>query len=1055
MFKFCCLLLMALILTGCASALPTATLTMQPTVSVPLSSTPTPAPPTPTPSATRPPTSRPIPTALPPTVTPTPFVSFGHPLPPSEVVISAGNAQISLQARWGRGILNRVLYSPDGRYLALATTIGIYVYDAVTLKELGLFETAGVAQKTVFSPDGRYLALATETLVQVWQVDAGVLLYTLDGQSFNEPTFPRDLAFSSDSQVLAFTWRSGVHLHRADDGAPINTLPVPQGTLSTVFFASGGEMLLISSDGKKLWVWRAGACMIDPAQSENCLVRQQALTGETNWMPTKAFSPDGSLLVTIASNGAMWVWRLSDGHKIQHLSGQGTITFSPDGRLLAYGSINGPTGGILRLWRVEDGELVFESSDFEGSVASVSFSPDGATLATASRDGLVRLWHTDDWSLGEMVGWFPYQPVTSLALSPDESILAVASDHYIRLWSVPDGGYLSRLEKHIGVNSLAFSPDGTLLASGGATGLINVWQMPDGALRYALRDTKHAVYSVSFSPDGALLAAGGTKGQVFFWNVATGSLVRALEGYVGDTYSLAFSPDASLLATGHEYGRLQIWQVASGELLRTLELDGADIGDVAFAPNGELLAVAAGSNRAWLWQSSDWTPRRILTEHTGNVLRLAFSPDGALLATATDDNRLWLWRVADGALLNDCYAHTEEIADLVFAPGGDLIISGSQDGSARFWGLDSSTVAPEPTTTPAPAPTSPPAGAFYQVAGLPFSEINHLWVAPDGQLWLAAGSGLFVNQDKEWKQVYEGMANRILGLDAEQRLWVLLDEGWRIGAYSEPSWSIYGSEQGWSQGSARQVLSDRRGWVWINTGQDLRYFDPASSSWTTLSLSDVGFEPPEDPDQVFEITDMALDSAGNLWVGGCGNWGLSFLAQGARWFDGQTWSSSQDTADECVNGIEVDTAGRVWLGGFYGLIMYNPASQSWAEFPLPGWDRPQLVDNVALDTQGRPWVSFTRFGGAGPWHSNAIFYLEDGQWQAAFDPGIDMPISFSFGPDGAVWVLAGGDVYRPTAGEPEPIGPPDHGEQLVIDGAGRVWVLGAYEGLWRLDSASE
>jgi WD40 repeat protein len=1057
MFKPCRLLLLALVLTGCACASPAATLTTQPTAhqTVPGSTSPS-STPTLIPSAA--PTPRATSTVLPPAATPTPFVSFAQPLPPSEIVISADNAQVSLRARWGRGILNRALYSPDGRYLALATTIGVYVYDAQTLEELGFFEATSPVQKMAFSPDGVYLASAAESLVQVWRLDEGSLLYTLDGQSFGEPNaILRGLAFSPDSQVLALAWRSEAHLHRADDGTPINKLQSPQGTFGAITFAPSAEILLVSGEDKNQWVWRADACMLDPAQSESCLKRQQTLVGETSWTGIKAFSPDGSLLAVIASNGAVWVWRLSDGRKIQHLPGQGTITFSPDGSLLAYGSVNGPEGGLLRLWRVEDGELVFESSDFNGWVSSVSFSPDGATLATASRDGLVRLWRTDDWSPGKMVGWFPYRWVTGLALSPDESILAVAShDHYVRLWSMPNGDYLGRLEKHVGVNSLAFSPDGALLAASSTTGRINVWHMPNGTLRSTLRDSKYDAYSVSFSPDGVLLAAGGDEGQVPLWDVASDSHLRTLEEYRGDTYSVAFSPDGTLLATGHEHGRLQIWQVDSGELLHTFGLDSADIGDVAFSSDGELLAVAAGSNRAWLWQSSDWTPRRILTEHTGNVLRLAFSPDGNLLTTATDDNRLWLWRVTDGALLNEWYAHTSEITDLLFAPSGDMIISGSRDGSVRFWGLGEPVIAPEPTSTPTPAP--PSAGAFYLVSGLPFSEVNHLWVAPDGQLWLATGSGVFIWQDEEWEQVYEGMANRILGLDADQRPWVLLDEGWHIGAYAGSGWSIYGPEQGWSHGNARQVLSDRRGWVWANTGQDLRYFDPVNTSWTTLSLSDVGFEPPppEDLDQVFGITDMALDNAGNLWIGGCGRSGaVGFLSQGVRWFDGLAWNSSPDTAEECVNDIEVDAAGRVWMGGFYGLIMYDPAAQGWSEFPLPGWDRPQLVNQVELDPNGNPWVSFTRFGGAGPWHSDAVFYLQDGEWQAAFDPGIDMPIRFSFGPDGTAWILAGGGVYRPTADQPEPMGPPDFGKQLAIDGAGRVWVLGDHKGLWRLDPVSE
>ncbi len=281
--------------------------------------------------------------------------------------------------------------------------------------------------------------------------------------------------------------------------------------------------------------------------------------------------------------------------------------------------------------------------------------------------------------------------INSLAFRPDGSEVATgSSDGTCAVWRTEDGRRVAVLGGHASaVLSVVWSPDGRRIATGSSDHTARIWDSSAHHQLLELRGHTRPITSVRFAPDGARVLTASDDGTARLWDASEGSAVVTLVGHDGPIESAMFSPDGKAVATASQDSTARVWSSNNGVLVVVLHGHRGSVHRVVFSPDGRLLATCSDDATARLWNASSGELLHTLSGHNGSVNDVCFSPDSTLLATAGDwnDKTIRLWSATTGELKSECKGHTQRINSVSFSSDGRFVVSGSawNESVGRIW----------------------------------------------------------------------------------------------------------------------------------------------------------------------------------------------------------------------------------------------------------------------------------------------------------------------------------------------------------------------------------
>ncbi|MHC5756387.1 WD40 domain-containing protein [Nostoc sp.] len=281
-----------------------------------------------------------------------------------------------------------------------------------------------------------------------------------------------------------------------------------------------------------------------------------------------------------------------------------------------------------------------------------------------------------------------FDSILALAFSRDGKILATGgAAGEVQLWQVVDGKPLSRWKAHSPwIISLAFSPNGQIIATGSDDQSVKLWDANTSICLKTIQGHTSWVFDVVFSPDSQTLASVSDEYTVKLWDVYNGQLLRTFTGHSTQPYSIAFSPDGQMLVSSANDSTIRLWSVPTGELLQTFPGQSNFVQAVAFSPDGTTIASVGDDYIIQLWNvRTGELLNTFIQGHVSFVQSIAFSPDGQTLVSASHDKTIKLWDVAAGICKKILQGHTSQVWAIAFNPDGQIIASSSQDHTVKLW----------------------------------------------------------------------------------------------------------------------------------------------------------------------------------------------------------------------------------------------------------------------------------------------------------------------------------------------------------------------------------
>ncbi|MCY3796539.1 MAG: protein kinase [Chloroflexi bacterium] len=564
--------------------------------------------------------------------------------PEAEVLRILGAAAFSPGPRFRftdspRSILG-VDFTSDGAIGAYAGSEGLlYLVNTSTGESRRAIPTGSPVNAVAFSADDSLIAAAmSDGTIGVWQIADGAERYRLSGHE----DIVTDVEFSADGAVLASS--SADFTVRLWDVASGEALHVLQAHIDYVF------KLSFSADGARL---ASSSAAIGVRESER--------------------TPD---------HNTIQVWDVASGENLLTIPPDGIgfvrdVEFSPDGATIAATTWSGALGGTARIYDAETGEELQRLYAHRDTIANLEFSPDGALLATASRDQSVRIWDIEKGVL-----------VTSY-VDLGERIQDIEFS--------PDGEYLL-----IGLGEAGTHPDGS---DSPADSSAYLWDLRNRTQSQVFRGHDNWVWAADISADGALFASG--SGPLFgpdsvavldatarVWDAVSGEQLMALEGHEDTVDSVRFLADGSQLLSASWDGTIRRWDLETGDEIQRYTLEDTRVYMIDLLPNGAQFVSGSSDNLIRLWDIETGEVLREYSGHADPVNGVQVSEDGNLIVSASggwgrNDLTVRLWDLGSGELLRTFEGHSHIVNYARLAPNNEFIISTSWDGTVRMWDVAS------------------------------------------------------------------------------------------------------------------------------------------------------------------------------------------------------------------------------------------------------------------------------------------------------------------------------------------------------------------------------
>ena len=533
----------------------------------------------------------------------------------------------------------------------------------------------GEVKSVAFRSDGRYLASSS--------VPGNVLFDNLGGpgevkiwdlRNPNNPPFDlvqggsAAVAWSPDGN-LATDGKGSIALWDPVGGKRVKTLGEKVGAVRGLAFSPDGKRLAAVADGAELSF--AGFVKVWEVESGKELLSYVA---HSLWAYSLAWSHDGKRLVTGGGDNVATVWDADTGRKLQNLWGHTksvhAVSFSPSpgSEKIATASVD----GLIKLWGAESGqELATFRKSSTGPIWSLAFRPDGKRLATSGMDFSIEIWDAarpPDYHV-------QYGDIYFLAASPDGRSIAGGGQFAgagATVWGLRTERTFDRISSknrftftgHTGIHALAFSTDGRAASASATT-------------------------DFAAPPKPARPLDIPRIGVIKVWNTTTGKEETTFQGHTEQIHALAFSPDGKLLASGTKDGLVKIWDIAARKELLTFNKHKGSVSSLAFRRDGLL---ASASNDVILWDPLTGKEHFTYRGHRSAVLSVAFSPDGNRIAsagavgTAIDrTGQVKVWAVDGGTELLTLTGHAGQIRHVTFSPDGRRLATAGNDGTVKVW----------------------------------------------------------------------------------------------------------------------------------------------------------------------------------------------------------------------------------------------------------------------------------------------------------------------------------------------------------------------------------